>query len=275
VVFAVAAVYAAGFLRGHGDALHRRALPLAMVMAREARRQRPRCVRWRSQSSLEWLGSFPSLTSRLLCVLITLDTELLRHRKSAAKEESMAISRWSPVSDLVALHNTMDRLFSDSFAGRGRGRRQDDVIGVAGEGFLPLDVYQTEKEWVIRAGVPNVDPENVEVTCDGNTIRIVGEIKPPEDNKSQDYWMRENYYGSFSREVTLPEETVCEQSKAEFRNGMLVLTLPKAQPTKHQVKKIPVTAGEAGATKKSIAAGSATGAQSATQQREPQGAGRK
>jgi len=97
----------------------------------------------------------------------------------------MAISRWSPVSDLVALHNTMDRLFSDSYPGRGRGPRQDEIFGVIGEGFLPLDVYQTEKEWVIRAGVPNVDPEQVEVTCDGNTIRIFGEIKPPEDNESQ------------------------------------------------------------------------------------------
>jgi HSP20 family protein len=173
----------------------------------------------------------------------------------------MAISRWSPVSDLVALHNTMDRLFSDSYPGRGRGRRQDDIFGVIGEGFLPLDVYQTEKEWVIRAGVPNVDPEQVEVTCDGNTIRIAGEIKAPEDNKSQDYWMRENFYGAFSREVTLPDETVCEHSRAEFRNGMLVLTLPKAEPSKHQVKKIPVMAGE----------GSASGAQ----QGVPQGAGRK
>jgi HSP20 family protein len=201
----------------------------------------------------------------------------------------MAISRWSPVSDLVALHNTMDRLFSDSYPGRGRGRRQDDIFGVIGEGFLPLDVYQTEKEWVIRAGVPNVDPEQVEVTCDGNTIRIAGEIKAPEDNKSQDYWMRENFYGAFSREVTLPDETVCEQSTAEFRNGMLVLTLPKAEPSKHQVKKIPVMAGEGSGSKSAGSqqrlassasttnqpAGPATSGQSGAQQREPQGAGRK
>jgi HSP20 family protein len=205
----------------------------------------------------------------------------------------MAISRWSPVSDLVSLHNTMDRLFGDSYAGR--GRRQDDIFGVIGEGFLPLDVYQTEKEWVIRAGVPNVDPEQVEVTCDGNTIRIAGEIKAPEDNESQNYVMRENFYGAFSREVTLPEETLCEQATAEFRNGMLVLTLPKAEPTKHQAKKIPVTAGEGSGSKPTgsqqrlesssgtkdqpaasagSSAGSATGGQSA-QQREPQGAGRK
>lgn len=193
----------------------------------------------------------------------------------------MAISRWSPVSDLVALHNTMDRLFSDSYSGR--GRRPDDIFGVIGEGFLPLDVYQTEKEWVIRAGVPNVDPEQVEVTCDGNTIRIAGEIKPPEDNKSQNYVMRENFYGAFSREVTLPDETLCEQARAEFQNGMLVLTLPKAEPTKHQTKKIPVTAGQGTESRsKSLQQGTPagstsapTGQKSAAPQREPQGATRK
>ena len=173
----------------------------------------------------------------------------------------MAISRWSPVSDLVSLHSAMDRLFADSLSTG--GRRRGDIFGVTGEGFLPLDLHQTEKEWVIRAGVANVNPEDVEVTCDGDTIRIAGEIKPPENVKSEDYVLRENYYGVFNREITLPEEIMCEQSTAEFRNGMLVLTLPKAEPSKHQAKKIPVTAGEAG------------GSQSAAQLREPQSADRK
>src|ERR1700694_1446447 len=206
----------------------------------------------------------------------------------------MAISRWSPVSDLVSLHNTMDRLFSDSYAGRGR-RRQDDIFGVIGEGFLPLDVYQTEKEWVIRAGVPNVNPENVEITCDGNTIRIAGEIKAPEENKSQNYVMRENFYGAFSREITLPADTMCETATAEFRNGTL-LPRPTPAPTKHQPQSPPEKPAEANrsewkgsqqrlesktespsqeGTTTGGAAGSATGEQSGAQQREPQGAARK
>jgi HSP20 family protein len=152
----------------------------------------------------------------------------------------MAISRWSPISDLVSLHSAMDRLFDDSYTGG--GRRRGDTFGVIGEGYLPLDIYQTEREWLIRAGIPNVDPGQVEVTCEGNTVRIAGEIKPPQEMKSENTWMRENFYGVFSREITLPEETVCEESKAEFQNGTLVLTLPKAQPSKQQVKKIPVTA---------------------------------
>lgn len=160
----------------------------------------------------------------------------------------MAISRWSPVSDLVSLHSAMDRLFDDSLRGTGRRRGSGDTFGVIGEGFLPLDIYQTEKEWIIRAGVPSVDPQQVEITCDGNTIRIQGEVKPPQNAKSENYWLRENFYGAFMREITLPEQTVCDQSKAEFQNGMLVLTLPKAQPTRSQVKTIPVTAGSTSAS---------------------------
>ena len=123
----------------------------------------------------------------------------------------MAISRWSPVTDLVSLHSAMDRLSTDSLTSG--GRRRGDIFGVSGEGFLPLDIYQNDKEWVIRAAVPSVNPEQVEVTCDGSTIRISGEIKPPENTKSENYVMRENYYGAFSREVTLPEETMCDQSR--------------------------------------------------------------
>jgi HSP20 family protein len=194
----------------------------------------------------------------------------------------MAISRWSPISDLVSLHSAMDRLFNESLAGT--GRRRGDTFGVVGEGFLPLDVYQTEKEWIVRAGLPNVDPQQVEITCDGNTIRIRGEVKPPPNMKSENYWMRENFYGAFSREITLPEETVCDQSKAEFVNGMLVLTLPKAQPSKSQVRKIPVTAGASSTSTPSIGSGSkpapsgnggASSSGDRSKQREPQTTSRK
>jgi HSP20 family protein len=180
----------------------------------------------------------------------------------------MAISRSSPITDLVSLHSAMDRLFTDSLTSG--GRRRGDIFGVSGEGFLPLDIYQNDQEWVIQAAVPSANADQVEVTCDGSTIRISGEIMLPENVPSDNYVMRENYYGAFSREVTLPEETVCDQTRAEFRNGMLVLTLPKAAPSKPQAKKIPVTAVES-----SIPAESTTSATSTAPAREPQPAGRK
>lgn len=145
--------------------------------------------------------------------------------------------RWSPISDLMSLHSAMDRLFGDTFGLPGQSRS----VGAVGEGYLPLDVYQTDREWVIRAAVPGVDPGAVEVTVDGGQINIKGEIKPPADAKPEQYWLRENFYGKFSRQVTLPEDALGEQAIAQFVNGVLVLTVPKAQPAKPRSVKIPIS----------------------------------
>ena len=150
-----------------------------------------------------------------------------------------SVIRWSPISDLMSLHSAMDRLFSDTFGVPGQSR----TVGAVGEGYLPLDVYQTDKEWVIRASVPGVDPSTVDVTFDGGQISIKGEIKPPADAKSENFWLRENFYGKFSRQVTLPEDALGDQAKAQFLNGVLTLTVPKAQPAKPKSVKIPISGG--------------------------------
>ena len=146
--------------------------------------------------------------------------------------------RWSPISDLMSLHNAMDRLFTDSL---GLSGGQSRSVAAVGEGYLPLDIYQTDKEWVIRASVPGVEPASVEVTFDGGQITIKGEIKPPADAKPENYWVRENFYGKFSRQLTLPEDALGDQAKAQFVNGVLILTVPKAQPVKPKSVKIPIS----------------------------------
>jgi len=148
--------------------------------------------------------------------------------------------RWSPVSDLMSLHNAMDRLFSDSFGFPGSTRS----VNAVGEGYLPLDVYQTDKEWVVRASVPGVDPNAVEVTFDSGVITIKGEIKLPEGTRPESYWLRENYYGKFSRQISLPEDALGDQAKAQFYNGVLTLTVPKAQPAKPKSVKIPISGAQ-------------------------------
>jgi len=151
------------------------------------------------------------------------------------------VIRWSPISDLMSLHSAMDRLFGDTFGVPGQSR----TVGAVGEGYLPLDVYQTDKEWVVRAAVPGVDPGTVDVTFEGGQINIRGEITPPAGAQPESYWLRENFYGKFSRQVTLPEDAVGEQARAQFVNGMLILTVPKAQPTRPKSVKIPISGGTA------------------------------
>jgi HSP20 family protein len=163
-------------------------------------------------------------------------------RKNHLTKEVKAMSsviRWSPISDLMSLHSAMDRLFGDTFGLPAQSR----TVGAVGEGYLPLDVYQTEQEWVIRAAVPGVDPSAVDVTFDGGQINIKGEIKPPANTQPENYWLRENFYGKFSRQVSLPEDALGEQARAQFVNGVLILTVPKAQPAKPKSVKIPISGG--------------------------------
>ena len=154
-----------------------------------------------------------------------------------------SVIRWSPISDLMSLHTAMDRLFSDTF---GVGSGQSRSVGAVGEGYLPLDIYQTDKAWVIRAAVPGVDPSTVDVTFDGGQISIKGEIQQPSDASPENYWLRENFYGKFSRQVTLPEDALGDQAKAQFMNGVLTLTVPKAQPAKPKSVKIPISGATSG-----------------------------
>jgi HSP20 family protein len=134
----------------------------------------------------------------------------------------------------------MDRLFGDTV---GAGMSTGQTVAAVGTGYLPLDVYQTDKDWVIRAAVPGVDPSAVEVTFDSGTITIKGEITPPENSDPENFWLRENFYGKFSRQVTLPEEARGEQSNAQFQNGVLTITVPKAEPARPKGVKIPIGAG--------------------------------
>src|SRR5438128_11842944 len=147
------------------------------------------------------------------------------------------VIRWCPISDLMSLHTAMDRLFGETFGVPGQSR----TVGAVGEGYLPLDVDQTEQEWVSRAAVPGAEPSTVDVTFDGGQINIKGEITPPVGAQPESYWLRENFYGKFSRQVTLPEDALGEQARAQFVNGVLIVTLPKAEPAKPKSVKIPIS----------------------------------
>ncbi len=88
-----------------------------------------------------------------------------------------SLVRWSPLSDLMSLHSAMDRLFGDTF---GLGVTPGRTVAAVGEGYLPLDVYQTDREWIIRAAVPGGGPE-----CRGGDVRWRG--RPAEEREDPDH----------------------------------------------------------------------------------------
>ncbi|NPV07548.1 MAG: Hsp20/alpha crystallin family protein [Anaerolineae bacterium] len=131
------------------------------------------------------------------------------------------ITRWDPLAEAVSLRQMMDRLFEDSFV------RPFTWRGDTGRALRPpLDIYSTDEDIVILMSVPGVKPEDVDVTVEGDTVTIRGEIKPPIENV--DYVVQERATGPFRRVVTLNVPVEADKAEASFKDGVLTLTLPKA-----------------------------------------------
>jgi len=141
-----------------------------------------------------------------------------------------AIIRWSPARELVRLSDAMDRMLDESWTRPAFPARADR------EFRLPLDVYTTPSEIVLSANVPGLKPEEVEVTLEGDTLSIRGEFKPPMDNV--DYIFQERPFGKFSRTLTINVPVNNEKVEAGFENGVLTVTLPKAEAARPKTIKV-------------------------------------
>jgi HSP20 family protein len=137
----------------------------------------------------------------------------------------MSISRWEPFTDLMTLREAMDRLFEDSFV------RSGSRWGVAESRYeVPVDAYVTDEELVITVAVPGVAPEAVDITIEGDTLTIKGELKGPLDNVN--YLVQERTYGTFTRTLRLNIPVQADKAEASFDKGILTLTLPKQEEIK-------------------------------------------
>lgn len=145
----------------------------------------------------------------------------------------MSMIRWQPFSELVSLRQAMERLFDDSFV---RPSRLFTVLGE--ETGIPIDMHQTADDVVVKATLPAVKPEEVEITISDGTLTIKGEHKEEEEVKREDYLHRERRYGSFSRSLTLPSSLETEKAEATFENGVLTLTIPRAEEVKPKQIKV-------------------------------------
>ncbi|MGQ9675241.1 MAG: Hsp20/alpha crystallin family protein [Chloroflexota bacterium] len=151
----------------------------------------------------------------------------------------MSIVRWDPFGELVTLREAMNRLLEDSFV-----RPSSAVATVAGGRLFPVDVYQTENEYVVKATLPGVKPEDVDISVSDGILTIKGEIKEEQEVKRENYLLQERRFGSFHRELTLPVEVEADKAEATFENGILSLKLPKAERVKPKTIKVVTKAGK-------------------------------
>jgi HSP20 family protein len=99
--------------------------------------------------------------------------------------------------------------------------------------MLPVDVYSTPNELVIQASVPGMDPEDLEITIEGDAVTIRGERKAPLENV--EYYVQERRYGPFARVISLNVPVQADAADAVFEKGVLTLTIPKAQEVRPKI----------------------------------------
>ncbi len=132
------------------------------------------------------------------------------------------LTRWEPFRDLMSIRRDMDRLFEEFYS--------QPLATV--EGMPLIDMYQTDDDVVLRATLPGVNADDLDIQITGDVLTIHGEVKEESEKKEAKYHMRERRYQSFSRSLKLPANVVSDKAKADMVNGILNLTLPKAEESK-------------------------------------------
>jgi len=144
----------------------------------------------------------------------------------------MAIERWEPFREAISLRDAMNTLLQESFV------RPGGLSAPYGPAALPLDISETEDAFVVKASLPGVKPEDVQITVQGDTLTIGGESKAEEENKGEHWHVRERRFGSFQRSVALATPVNSDQAQAHYEHGVLTLTLPKSEAAKPRQIKI-------------------------------------
>jgi HSP20 family protein len=151
---------------------------------------------------------------------------------------TMPIVRWEPFRNLLSLQERMNRLFEESASGLSRGQEEDWSMGA----WAPaVDIYEHGTDVVLKAELPGVEPKDVDIRIENNVLTLRGERKVDTEVKKESYHRVERSYGTFSRAFTLPSTVDTANVKAEYKDGVLRITLPKREEAKPKQIQINVT----------------------------------
>jgi len=135
-----------------------------------------------------------------------------------------SLIRWEPFRETLSLRDWMDRALEESWS--------RPVVGINGISTPAVDLYQTDDEVVVKATLPGVKSEDLNISVTGDVLTIRGEVKAESSSNEVNYHVRERSFGGFSRSLALPTAVLADKARAEFENGILSLTLPKADEVK-------------------------------------------
>lgn len=148
----------------------------------------------------------------------------------------MAIARFDPFRELATLQDRMNRLFGDVYL-------RDEDVTARGSWMPPVDIFETENhDLVVKAELPDMTREDIEVTVENSTLTLKGTKKLPTDVKDDQYRRIERSYGAFSRSFTLPNSVDASKVSAEYKNGVLTVKLPFREEAKPRTINVEVAA---------------------------------
>ncbi len=147
----------------------------------------------------------------------------------------LSLIPWRERRDLDIFRREIDSLFDRFFEGWPFETLKGD-----GQWIPSIDLSETNKEYIVRAEIPGVDPNDFDISLNNNVLTIKGERKHEKETKDEDFHRIERAYGSFTRAIQLPGEVDEDKVKANYKNGVLEIILPKTK--EEAVKKIPVKA---------------------------------
>ena len=130
--------------------------------------------------------------------------------------------RFEPMREMVTLREAMDRLFDDAYM------RPASLMGTTWQAPA-VDMYQTDDEIIVKAALPGIKADEVQISVTGEVLTLKGEVKHEEETKEKTYHIREQRWGTFERTIMLPTDVVADKAIADFKDGILTIRLPKAE----------------------------------------------
>jgi HSP20 family protein len=150
----------------------------------------------------------------------------------------MALIRWEPVAELATIQNEMNRLFNTLFDQPGQAPRGN---GMSRRWVPAMDLVETDDHYVLRADLPGLSQDDVNIELESNVLTVSGERKTEHEQHAEGYYRVERAFGAFSRSLTLPEGVDAEAIQANFDRGVLEVRIPK--PEERKPRKVAITAG--------------------------------
>jgi HSP20 family protein len=145
------------------------------------------------------------------------------------------LSNWDPFREMVTMRRAMDRLI-DRNLGEDQGEWGPAHLNV------PMDITENEDAYLLKASLPGVDPNDIDITYREGVLTIQGQVREDHEDERDEYRVRERRFGSFTRSIRLPSAIHDDEIEASYQNGVLRLYLPKTEEVKP--KRIQIKSGE-------------------------------